>query len=79
MAKITVQQFKKDFVKKFEQMFAYDYKEGTEVELFTALGYVVKNYYMENWKHTIEEYKDKEKNTNLLFLNGIFTRTHAKK
>ncbi len=61
MAKITVQQFKKDFVKKFEQMFAYDYKEGTEVELFTALGYVVKNYYMENWKHTIEEYKDKEK------------------
>ena len=48
MAAFTVKQFKEDFIKKFEQMYAYDYKEGTEVELFTALGYVVKNYYMEN-------------------------------
>ena len=60
MQAITVEQFKNDFKKKFEQMYAYNYEEGTQREKFSALGYVVKNYYMEDWKTTIDEYQDKK-------------------
>lgn len=55
---LSVQQFKNDYRKKFEELYAYSFEEGTPREQFVALGYVVRNYYTENWKRTIEEYRE---------------------
>ena len=60
MEKVSIQQFKKDFVKEFEQLYAYSYDEGTPREQFLALGEVIRNYYMDNWKQTISDYKTNE-------------------
>lgn len=60
MKQLSVQQFKKDYVKKFDELYAYSYEEGTRREQFMALGYLVKNYYMEDWKNTINRYKDEK-------------------
>ncbi|HJB23602.1 MAG TPA: glycogen/starch/alpha-glucan phosphorylase [Candidatus Jeotgalibaca pullicola] len=60
MENISIQQFKKEYVKKFEQLYAYRYDEGSSREHFVALGELVRNYYMNNWKSTIDEYKEKE-------------------
>lgn len=60
MGKVSIQQFKKDFVKEFEQLYAYSYDEGTPREQFLALGEVIRNYYMDNWKQTISDYKTNE-------------------
>lgn len=60
MGKVSIQQFKKDFVKEFEQLYAYSYDEGTPREQFLALGEVIRNYYMDNWKQTISDYKMNE-------------------
>lgn len=57
---MSIQQFKKDFVKEFEQLYAYSYDEGTPREQFLALGEVIRNYYMDNWKQTISDYKTNE-------------------
>ncbi|APZ48513.1 glucan phosphorylase [Jeotgalibaca sp. PTS2502] len=60
MGKVSIQQFKKDFVKEFDQLYAYSYDEGTPREQFLALGEVIRNYYMDNWKQTISDYKTNE-------------------
>lgn len=57
---MDVQQFKERFKKKFEEMYAFDYKEGSKRELFLALGYLVKNLYSSDWRATAQEYKEKE-------------------
>lgn len=57
---MSIQQFKKDFVKEFDQLYAYSYDEGTPREQFLALGEVIRNYYMDNWKQTISDYKTNE-------------------
>ncbi|UJF16529.1 glycogen/starch/alpha-glucan phosphorylase [Jeotgalibaca sp. MA1X17-3] len=61
MQPISVEQFKDDYIKKFEQLYAYNYKEGTQREKFSALGFLVKNYYMGDWKDTVDEYRDEKK------------------
>ncbi|MDE1548999.1 glycogen/starch/alpha-glucan phosphorylase [Jeotgalibaca sp. YN-L-12] len=59
---ITSKQFKDDYVKMFEQVYAYNYQEGTRREQFEVLGSLIKKYYMKDWKKTIEAYKEnKEK------------------
>lgn len=59
---LSVQQFKHDYRKKFEELYAYSFEEGTKREQFVALGYIVKNYYSDYWKKTVENYRtDKDK------------------
>lgn len=61
MQPISVEKFKEDYIKKFEQLYAYSYKEGTQREKFSALGFLIKNYYMGDWKDTVDEYRDEKK------------------
>ncbi|MGP6146139.1 glycogen/starch/alpha-glucan phosphorylase [Jeotgalibaca sp. A122] len=56
---MDVNQFKERFKKKFEEMYAFDYKEGSKREQFLALGYLVKNLYSADWRQTVKDYKDK--------------------
>ena len=52
----NVQEFKKEYTKKFEELFAYGYDEGSNTERFIALGDLVRGQYTDEWKHTVEEY-----------------------
>ena len=57
-----VQEFKKEYQKKFEEMFAYGYEAGSKTEQYIALGDLVRGLYSEDWIQTIMEYnKKKEK------------------
>ncbi|CZQ81252.1 carbohydrate phosphorylase [Trichococcus palustris] len=52
----NVQEFKKEYTKKFEELFAYGYDEGSTTERFIALGDLVRGLYTEEWKSTVEDY-----------------------
>jgi glycogen phosphorylase len=52
----NVQEFKKEYTKKFEELFAYGYDEGSNTERFIALGDLVRGLYTEEWKSTVEDY-----------------------
>ena len=56
MEVMDVNQFKERYVKKFEEMYAFDYKEGSEREQFLALGYLIKNMYALKWRQTSDTY-----------------------
>lgn len=57
-----VQEFKKEYQKKFEELFAYGYEAGSKTEQYIALGDLVRGLYSEDWIQTIMEYnKKKEK------------------
>lgn len=59
---ITVKQFQKDFQKVFEDIFAYDIKNGTPAAQYQALGQLIRSYYSDEWKDTRDEYfENKEK------------------
>lgn len=60
MEVMDVNQFKERFVKKFEEMYAFDYKEGSKHEQFLALGYLVKNLYSSTWRKTVDNYLEHE-------------------
>ncbi len=52
----NVEEFKKEYTKKFEELFAYGYEEGSNTERFIALGDLVRGHYTDEWKHTVEDY-----------------------
>ena len=57
-----VQEFKKEYQKTFEELFAYSYEDGSKTEQFIALGDLVRGRYSEDWIQTIANYnKSKEK------------------
>lgn len=57
-----VQEFKKEYQKTFEELFAYSYEDGSKTEQFIALGDLVRGRYSEDWIQTITNYnKNKEK------------------
>ena len=57
-----VQEFKKEYQKKFDELFAYGYEAGSKTEQYIALGDLVRGLYSEDWIQTITEYnKKKEK------------------
>ena len=57
-----IQEFKKEYQKKFEELFAYGYESGSKTEQYIALGDLVRGLYSEDWIQTIMEYnKKKEK------------------
>ncbi|SFE47308.1 glycogen/starch/alpha-glucan phosphorylase [Trichococcus pasteurii] len=57
-----VQEFKKEYQKTFEELFAYSYEDGSKTEQFIALGDLVRGRYSEDWIQTITNYnKKKEK------------------
>ena len=53
---ITVKQFVKEFKQQFQSMYAYSYEEGSNEQLYNALGLLVKNYISSYWKETREKY-----------------------
>lgn len=53
---ITVKQFVKEFKQQFQSMYAYSYDEGSNEQLYNALGLLVKNYISSHWKETREKY-----------------------
>lgn len=53
---ITVNQFVKEFKQQFQSMYAYSYEEGSNEQLYNALGLLVKNYISSHWKETREKY-----------------------
>ena len=53
---ITVKQFVKEFKQQFQSMYAYSYEEGSNEQLYNALGLLVKNYISSHWKETREKY-----------------------
>lgn len=57
-----VQEFKKEYEKTFEELFAYGYEDGSKTEQFIALGDLVRGRYSEDWMQTRTNYnKNKEK------------------
>lgn len=57
-----VQEFKKEFQKKFEELFAYGYESGSKTEQYIALGDLVRDLYSDDWIQTVTDYnKKKEK------------------
>lgn len=57
-----VQEFKKEYQKTFEELFAYSYEDGSKTEQFIALGDLVRGRYSEDWIQTVTNYnKNKEK------------------
>lgn len=57
---MEVNEFKEKYMKKFEEMYAFDYKEGSKREQFLALGYLIKNFYAADWRETVDRYKKSE-------------------
>ncbi|MDK2780069.1 MAG: glycogen phosphorylase [Trichococcus sp.] len=55
-----VQEFKKEYQKKFEELFAYGYESGSKTEQFIALGDLVRGRYSEDWIQTTSEYNQKQ-------------------
>jgi starch phosphorylase len=53
---VTVKQFVKEFKQQFQSMYAYSYEEGSNEQLYNALGLLVKNYISSYWKETREKY-----------------------
>ncbi|MPM35528.1 hypothetical protein SDC9_82121 [bioreactor metagenome] len=43
-----VQEFKKEYQKTFEELFAYSYEDGSKTEQFIALGDLVRGRYSED-------------------------------
>ena len=57
-----VQEFKKEFQKKLEELFAYGYESGSKTEQYIALGDLVRGLYSDDWIQTVTDYnKKKEK------------------
>lgn len=50
----NVVEFKKEYQKKFEELFAYGYADGSKVDQFIALGDLVRGLYVEDWKANVE-------------------------
>jgi len=50
----NVLEFKKEYQKKFEELFAYGYADGSKVDQFIALGDLVRGLYVEDWKANVE-------------------------
>ncbi|OUL10328.1 glucan phosphorylase [Sedimentibacter sp. SX930] len=55
-----VQEFKKEYKKKFEELFAYGYEAGSKTEQYIALGDLVRGLYSEDWIKTVTEYNNKK-------------------
>lgn len=55
-----IQEFKKEYQKKFEELFAYGYESGSKTEQFIALGDLVRGRYSEDWIQTTSEYNQKQ-------------------
>ncbi|CZR00827.1 glycogen/starch/alpha-glucan phosphorylase [Trichococcus ilyis] len=55
-----VQEFKKEYQKTFEELFAYGYEDGSKTEQFIALGDLVRGRYSEDWIQTITAYNKKQ-------------------
>lgn len=53
---VTVKQFVREFKQQFQSMYAYSYEEGSNEQLYNALGLLVKNYISSYWKETREKY-----------------------
>ncbi|HAJ70293.1 MAG: glycogen/starch/alpha-glucan phosphorylase [Alkalibacterium gilvum] len=53
---LTIKKFIEEFKVQFRSMYAYSYKEGSNEQIYNALGIYVKNYLSENWKNTRENY-----------------------
>lgn len=56
-----VQEFKKEYQKKFEELFAYGYENGSKIEQFIALGDLVRGLYSEDWIRTVADYNKQQK------------------
>ena len=54
-----VQEFKKEFQKKFEELFAYGYESGSKTEQYIALGDLVRGLYSDDWIQTVTDYNKK--------------------
>ena len=55
-----IQEFKKEYQKKFEELFAYGYEAGSKTEQYIALGDLVRGLYSEDWIKTVTEYNNKK-------------------
>jgi starch phosphorylase len=55
-----IQEFKKEYQKKFEELFAYGFESGSKTEQFIALGDLVRGRYSEDWIQTTSEYNQKQ-------------------
>lgn len=73
-----VQEFKKEFQKKFEELFAYGYESGSKTEQYIALGDLVRGLYSDDWIQTVTDYNKKRK-TSLLLFHGIPSWKNAEK
>lgn len=59
---LTVEQFKDAYKKKFEDMYAIQYKNGNPVEQFQALGQLLRSIYTDQWlKHNQTTLENKQK------------------
>ena len=60
---LTVAEFKEAYKKKFEDMYAIQYKNGSPIEQFQALGTLLRSLYTDQWvnyNHEIMESQQKQ-------------------
>ena len=62
-----VQEFKKEFQKKFEELFAYGYESGSKTEQYIALGDLVRGLYSDDWIQTVTDYNKKKEKQEIFF------------
>ena len=53
---LTINQFKKDFSQTFENMYAFDIKNSTSIQQYTALGNYIRFSYSDDWNKTNKKY-----------------------
>lgn len=58
--KVTVEKFIEDYTNVFTAIYAISYEEGTTEQQYHALGHLVRQYILQNWKDSRALYKEKE-------------------
>ncbi|WP_027107976.1 glycogen/starch/alpha-glucan phosphorylase [Lacticigenium naphthae] len=53
---LTVKQFKRDYKKTFENIYAFDFKDGSIEQQYFALGHLVRNYLADEWSQSRHHY-----------------------
>lgn len=53
---LTTKEFREDFSKTFEGLYAFDLSEASPIQYYTALGNYLKVYSADNWSHTNQAY-----------------------
>lgn len=58
MEQLDIKKFQDDYKRIFEDIYAYDVKDGTASDQYQALGQLVRSYYSDEWRETMRTYRE---------------------